>query len=56
MAKETSKSVFENLNKVDCSKHVEKKQGLTYLSWAWAWQIVKGMYPDACYVLETTIN
>lgn len=50
MAKETTKSVFETLNKVDCSKHVEKKQGLTYLSWAWAWQIVKGMYPDACYV------
>lgn len=39
--------VFKTLIKVDVSKHVEKKNGLTYLSWAWAWQYVKELYPSA---------
>ena len=28
---------------------VEKKNGLTYLSWAWAWGEVKKAYPSAVY-------
>lgn len=43
---EEKKSVFETLSKIDVSKHVEKKMGLSYLSWAWAWQTVKSIYPD----------
>ena len=43
------KSVFEVLNAIDCSEHIEKKNGLTYLSWAWAWQILKKHYPAATY-------
>lgn len=42
--------VFNELIKVDVSKHIEKKNGLSYLSWAWAWQYVKEKYPDANYV------
>lgn len=42
-------SVFETLNAINCNEHTEKKNGLTYLSWAWAWQIVKSKYPDATY-------
>lgn len=49
MANEKSKSVFETLNAVDCSKYVEKKGALTYLSWAWAWGQVKKYYPQAVY-------
>ena len=30
-------SVWETLSKVDVSDHTEDKNGLTYLSWAWAW-------------------
>ena len=30
-------SVFETLNKINVNEHTEKKNGLTYLSWAWAW-------------------
>ena len=26
----------------------ERKGNLTYLSWAWAWQIVKSHYPRCC--------
>ena len=42
-------SVFSTLNAVNCNEHTEKKGNLTYLSWAWAWQIVKSRYPDASY-------
>jgi hypothetical protein len=45
------KSVFEVLNAIDCSEHIEKKNGLTYLSWAWAWQILKKHYPASVYTI-----
>lgn len=48
---ENNTSVFAVLNKIDCNEHTEKKNGLTYLSWAWAWQIVKSNYPDAYYTI-----
>lgn len=48
------KSVFEVLSSINVNGHVEKKNGLTYLSWAWAWSEVKKAYPTAIYkVLET---
>lgn len=40
-------SVWSVLSKIDCSKHTEKKNGLTYLSWAWAWSILKENFPEA---------
>jgi hypothetical protein len=42
-------SVWETLSKVDVSDHTEDKNGLTYLSWAWAWGIVKKHYPTATF-------
>ena len=33
-----NKSVFETLNGVDVGEHIEKKNGLSYVSWAWAWR------------------
>lgn len=45
------KSVFEVLNAIDCKEHIEKKNGLTYLSWAWAWQILKKHYPASTYTI-----
>ena len=47
----TTKSVFITLNAVNCNQHTEKKNGLTYLSWAWAWQEVKKAYPTAAYTI-----
>ena len=44
-------TVFSTLNAIDCSKHIEKKNGLTYLSWAWAWGILKENYPTASYTI-----
>jgi len=43
------KSTFSVLNAINCNEHTEKKNGLTYLSWAWAWQIAKTNFPDATY-------
>lgn len=45
------KSVFGVLSAIDCSKHIEQKGNLTYLSWAWAWQMVKENYPTAFYTI-----
>lgn len=47
----TTKSVFITLNAINCNQHTEKKNGLTYLSWAWAWQEVKKAYPTATYTI-----
>ena len=44
-------TVFSTLNAVNCNEHTEKKGNLTYLSWAWAWQIVKAHYPNASYTI-----
>jgi hypothetical protein len=43
------KTTRDVLSAIDCSSKVEQKNGLTYLSWAWAWSIVKKIYPDATY-------
>ncbi len=45
----TMKSTFATLNAINVNEHTEKKNGLTYLSWAWAWSQVKAIYPDANY-------
>lgn len=45
---------FNELNAVDCSGKTEKKNGLTYLSWAWAWAEVKKRFPDANYTIYET--
>ena len=44
-----SESTFEKLNKLDVSSKVEKKNGLSYLSWAWAWGELCKAYPKAIY-------
>ena len=51
---DVKKSVFATLNSVNCNEHTEKKNGLTYLSWAWAWAEVKKRYPDATYTIYET--
>lgn len=44
-------SIFETLNNINVNGHVEKKNGLSYLAWAWAWAEVKKLYPDAVYTI-----
>ena len=40
---------FTALNAINVNDKTEKKNGLTYLSWAWAWGEVKKLYPDTTY-------
>lgn len=44
-------TIFENLSAVDVNEHTEKKNGLTYLSWAWAWAELLKRYPDSNYTV-----
>lgn len=53
---ENKTSSFAVLNKINCNEHTEKKNGLTYLSWTWAWQIVKSNFPDAFYTIYENEN
>lgn len=41
--------IFSTLNKVNVNDKVEKKNGLTYLSWSYAWEVIKSHYPTAAY-------
>lgn len=45
------KNYFEELNNINVSEKTEKKNGLTYLSWAWAWGEVKKLHPTANYTI-----
>lgn len=45
-------SVFETLYQINCNEHTEPKNGLTYLSWTWAWAEFSKRYPDATYEIK----
>lgn len=50
----STKTTFEKLSAINVNDRVEKKNGLTYLSWAWAWSEVKKACPDATYKIKET--
>lgn len=49
---EASEDPYRVLSDINVNEHTENKNGLTYLSWAWAWEILMSYYPDS----ETFIN
>lgn len=53
---ETKKSVFETLSQINVNDKVEKKNGLTYLSWSYAWAELKKHYPEATYTIYENEN
>lgn len=42
---------FVTLNNINVNDKTEKKSGLTYLSWAWAWGEAKKLHPEAIYTI-----
>ena len=53
---ETKKTTWDVLSSINCNEHTEKKNGLTYLSWAWAWGITKKNFPTANYEVSLFDN
>ena len=49
-------SIFETLNGINVNDKTEEKNGLTYLSWAWAWAEVKKVDPEANYTIYENAN
>lgn len=47
-----NKTVFESLFEVNVNEHIEKKDGLSYLSWPYAWAEVKKKFPNATYKIR----
>lgn len=52
----TNNGVFDTLYEINVNDKTESKQGLTYLSWSWAWAVVKKLYPDASYNIKKFEN
>lgn len=42
---------FERLAAIDCRDHIEHKNGLSYLSWAWAWDAFKRVFPESYFTI-----
>lgn len=50
-----NKTIFETLSAINVNDKTEKKSGLTYLSWAWAWSEFQKVCPEATYqILKNT--
>ena len=46
-----SENYFTELYAINVNKYVEKKNGLSYVSWPFAWGEVKKLHPDATYTI-----
>lgn len=42
---------FVELNNINVNDKIEKKNGLSYVSWAYAWGELKKIHPDATYTI-----
>lgn len=45
------KNYFTELNGINVNDKIEKKNGLSYLSWAFAWGELKKRFPDSTYTV-----
>lgn len=51
-----SENYFVALNQINCQDKIEKKNGLSYLSWAFAWGELKKQHPDSTYTVYENAN
>lgn len=47
---------FEQLAAVNCADKVKKKNNMNYLSWAFAWDMIKRLHPTAFYTIYENAN
>jgi hypothetical protein len=48
----TFKEIWDTLSAIDVSDRIKKKNDLSYLSWAWAWQVMMENYPETTYIFH----
>ena len=53
---ETNEGIYNLLRNINVTEHVEQKNELNYLSWAWAWDELMKAYPNAVYEIERFDN
>ena len=51
-----NENYFKQLNSINCNDKTEKKNGLTYLGWAYAWGEVKKLFPESTYTIYENAN
>lgn len=51
MTEKKELTAFEKLCERNVNEYTEKKNGLTYLSWTYAWKEFKKTYPEATYTI-----
>lgn len=56
MAEKKEQTSFEKLYGINVNDKTEDKNGLTYLSWAWAWAEFKKAHPNAEYEVKKFEN
>lgn len=56
MAEKKEQTSFEKLYAINVNDKAEDKNGLTYLSWAWAWAEFKKAHPNAEYEVKKFEN
>ena len=47
---------FVQLSSINVGDHIEKKNNLSYLAWAWAWQEFKQLFPDSYYTIYENMD
>ena len=52
----SEKTSWEILSAIDVGDKIEKKNGLSYLSWVWAWGVLKQHFPYAGFTKHTAPN
>ncbi|PAU99508.1 hypothetical protein CBG25_19950 [Arsenophonus sp. ENCA] len=51
--KSFQQQVWGTLSAINVNEKIEKKNGLSYLSWAWAWGVLMAHYPESYYTIDT---
>jgi hypothetical protein len=52
----TAASIWKTLSSINVNDHIEKKNGFSYLSWAWAWGVLMEHYPESEFHFLKGIN
>lgn len=51
-----AKLIWDTLSKINVNEHIEKKNGFSYLSWAWAWGVLMDNFPSSKFSFDKFDN